>query len=199
MSSVKTRFARTILLLSFVFAIAGCAVATEESVQEVTPETDFEAPAEVVAAQDVVLRFLRTSANQCVPPEGALWQASPGAAPDGFEVYRFTTGDCLMTVSFPLAPGSETIYHVTIGDQVTGFCWQANVSPSGEVIATGREAEMLPELQNAAAVYCQEQGHVYEVRLDENGQQCGFCEFDDGTSCNAWTFLQGRCGPGSGQ
>jgi putative hemolysin len=187
---------RHFILLLLLITLSGCADSAEESLPTVAAPAEMEAPPAVVAAQDVVLRFLRTSANQMVPPEGAAWQAGLGNAPAGFDVYRFTTGDAMMTVSYPRDGQADTVYHVTVSDLSTGFCWQANVSAGGEVLQTGREAEMLPELQNAAAAYCQQQGFTYAIRADEDGRRCGFCDFDDGTSCNAWSYLQDQCEPG---
>jgi putative hemolysin len=98
-----------------------------------------------------------------------------------------------MTISYPLPETAETLYHVTLHNNVSGFCWQANVDAEGEIVTTGLEAGMLPELSNAAAAYCEEQGHTYEVREQSDGQQCGECVFDSGESCKAWAYFQGMC------
>jgi len=141
-----------------------------------------------------VLGFLRESANECVPPPGVIWETLPGEAPRGFDVFRFDSEGCGMTISYPLPQTGSTLYHVTLHNSVTGFCWQANVDAVGEVVATGLQAGMLPELSNAAATYCTEQGHTYEVREQSDGQQCGECVFDSGESCKAWAYFQGMCG-----
>jgi len=50
-------------------------------------------------------------------------------------------------------------------------------------------------MTNPAAVYCQELG--YEYRVVDTGQgQSGICIFPDGSQCNEWGFLQGKCGQG---
>ena len=51
-----------------------------------------------------------------------------------------------------------------------------------------------PGTANPAAVYCQEMGYEYRV-VDGPDGQYGVCVFDDGTSCNAWDFLKGKCRP----
>ena len=46
---------------------------------------------------------------------------------------------------------------------------------------------------NPAAVYCIEMGYEYRVVNEPSGQR-GVCIFPDGTQCDAWAFLQGKCG-----
>ncbi len=185
-----------IILVWLVVVLGGCAPTTNEVDSSPLPTATSEAPADVVAAREAVLDYLRDGANECVPPAGIQWQALPGSAPDGFSVYRFRAEDCLMTVSYALDEGDDTQYHVTMGDKVTGFCWQATVSARGRVQDTGLEAQMREELVNAAAAYCTEQGYQYEIRTQPDGRQCGACVFPDASACNAWAFFQQECQPG---
>lgn len=166
--------------------------AVEPTVLAVVP------PPGMVTARDGVLGFLRTSANQCVPPEGAGWRAEPGGAntPDGYEVFRFYSDECVMTVSHPLAGEHAAVYHVAIGDTLTGFCWQAIVDAKGQVVATGMEAQAIPGLGNPAAQYCEEQGYTFDIINRDSGGQCGVCIFPDGSMCNVWGFFHGVCKPG---
>ncbi|MFP4346571.1 MAG: C1 family peptidase [Anaerolineales bacterium] len=62
-------------------------------------------------------------------------------------------------------------------------------TPAGETIA---EAGGHPTIGNPAAVYCTEMG--YEYSLVEDGGQRGVCTLPDGEVCDAWAFLQGKCG-----
>lgn len=48
-------------------------------------------------------------------------------------------------------------------------------------------------LANPASVYCQELGFREETRENEAGQY-GMCIFEDGSECDNWDFLAGRCG-----
>ena len=48
-------------------------------------------------------------------------------------------------------------------------------------------------LANPASVYCQGLGFNEETREDEAGQY-GVCIFEDGSECDTWDFLAGRCG-----
>lgn len=50
------------------------------------------------------------------------------------------------------------------------------------------------ELPNPAAVHCNEEGHQYEIREDEEGNQYGVCIFSDGSECDAWEYYEGECG-----
>lgn len=179
--------------------LAGCNDKGMETVISPTTPLSTEAPDNVLMARDTVLEFLRDGANECIPPANVRWQTEPGQAPDGFAVYRFKAEDCLMTVSYALEAGSaeDADYHVTLGDKVTGFCWQASVSAVGRVQATGPQAEMRPELVSAAAAYCQAQGHLYEMRTQPDGRECGVCVYADGSACNAWAYYQHECAPGS--
>jgi C1A family cysteine protease len=48
-------------------------------------------------------------------------------------------------------------------------------------------------MTNPAAVYCMELGYDYEIIDGPEGQK-GICIFPDGTECEEWVFLQGKCG-----
>ena len=49
------------------------------------------------------------------------------------------------------------------------------------------------EVGNPSAIYCIKLGYTYKTIKTENGV-IGICEFPDGSSCNAWDFLNGKCG-----
>jgi putative hemolysin len=101
-----------------------------------------------------------------------------------------------MSVTYPLPATDETVYHVSIGSRTIGLCWQAMVDSHGRVAETGSAAELAAGSDSAAAVYCREQGYVYEVRTQPNGTRCGVCAFPDGSVCSSWAFLRGQCQPG---
>lgn len=50
-----------------------------------------------------------------------------------------------------------------------------------------------PGLANPASVYCQGLGFKEETRQNEAGEY-GVCVFPDGSECDSWDFLAGRCG-----
>lgn len=185
----------TLAIAVLALAAAGCGGAAEPTA-EATPAEPV-APAGVVQAREAVLDFLRQGANECIPPQQASWSATSEAeAPAGFDVYRFSSTGCLMTIT--VAEGvaeSEAVYHVALGDGPTGFCWQAVVGPNGRILLTGSDAQTDPTLGNPAAAYCQEHGYAFEVVTLPTGSLCGVCVFEDGRQCNAWAYFHGACTP----
>ena len=55
------------------------------------------------------------------------------------------------------------------------------------------ETQPHPSLANPASVYCEGLGFQEETRQNEIGSY-GVCIFPDGTECDSWDFLAGRCG-----
>jgi serpin B len=50
-------------------------------------------------------------------------------------------------------------------------------------------------MANPAAVHCLEQGHQYEIRSDDAGNEYGICIFPDGSECDAWAYFRDECQP----
>jgi C1A family cysteine protease/subtilisin-like proprotein convertase family protein len=48
-------------------------------------------------------------------------------------------------------------------------------------------------MANPATIYCRELGYQYE-RVDTDEGQYGVCVFPDGSRCDEWRFLEGKCG-----
>ncbi|MBN2147639.1 MAG: DUF333 domain-containing protein [Anaerolineales bacterium] len=59
--------------------------------------------------------------------------------------------------------------------------------------AQTEEPADLPALANPASVYCQGLGYTEETRENDAGQY-GVCIFPDGSECDSWEFLAGKCG-----
>jgi len=77
-------------------------------------------------------------------------------------------------------------------------CWQRGAaSPPAADVAANDIASICngnaPGMANPAAVYCRELGYEYEIADTDEGQS-GACIFPDGSQCNEWSFLQGKCG-----
>jgi putative hemolysin len=53
-----------------------------------------------------------------------------------------------------------------------------------------------PAVANPASTYCEEQGGTLEIREDAEGNQVGWCVFDDGSECEEWAYYRGECEPG---
>ena len=51
-------------------------------------------------------------------------------------------------------------------------------------------------MANPASTYCEEQGGTLEFREDAEGNQVGWCVFDDGSECEEWAYCRGECEPG---
>jgi putative hemolysin len=193
-------FGRLAVLLAVALlaaAVAGCGGGTEPPAGDMTPVMDAgDVPAGVLSAREAVLDFLRQGANECVPPEQAGWTLDDVPnPPEGYDVWRFLSGGCAMTITAAEEPVEAPIYHVALGDGPTGFCWQAVVDDRGQILLTGNAAQSDPTLGNPAQAYCEQQGYTFEVVTLGSGQLCGMCVFDDERACNAWAFFHGACTP----
>src|SRR5271157_1690210 len=54
-------------------------------------------------------------------------------------------------------------------------------------------------LANPSTVYCDEMnreygGYQYIMQTDASSNEYGICVMPDGTKCDAWDFLNGKCG-----
>ena len=180
--------------LTLALWLPGCAGAATETATAVP--TENAAPEGVLQAREAVLTLLRQGANECVPPKQAGWsvEAEP-EPPAGYDVYRFQSGGCRMTITVPQVVGETELYHVALGDGPTGFCWQAVVDANGQVLLTGNDAQTDPTLGNPAKAFCEARGYTYEVITRAGGSLCGVCVFDDDLACNAWAYFHGACTP----
>jgi C1A family cysteine protease/putative hemolysin len=52
----------------------------------------------------------------------------------------------------------------------------------------------MQSVREPAAVYCSELGYEYKVVTEADGGQHGVCILPDHATCDAWEFLEGRCG-----
>ena len=192
-----TLFVVIILAFGVLMTVAACGGATETAATGFTPTAPAgDVPAGVLKAREAVLDYLRQGANECVPPKQAGWTLDDVPnPPDGYDVYRFLSGGCAMTITTAAESTADPIYHVALGDGPTGFCWQAVVNSMGQILLTGSEAQTDPTLGNPAKNYCEQQGYTFEVVTLRSGQLCGQCAFDNGRSCNAWAFFHGACTP----
>ena len=62
----------------------------------------------------------------------------------------------------------------------------------GASIDVAGETAVHPTIGNPAAVHCRDMGYKYET-IDDDGHR-GICTLPDGGVCDAWEFLQGKCG-----
>ena len=50
-------------------------------------------------------------------------------------------------------------------------------------------------MANPASVYCEEQGGELDIRIDAEGNETGFCVFEDGSEVEEWAFYNGEAEP----
>ena len=51
-------------------------------------------------------------------------------------------------------------------------------------------------LANPASTYCIEQGGTLDIRTSDNGDQTGYCIFENGNECEEWAYYRNECTPG---
>jgi hypothetical protein len=101
--------------------------------------SDVEVPDDVLAARAVALASMGAQYGEQIPAADATWTAeniTPALL--GSMTYRFTSGDWVVTISYPVVAPDAVIYHVVVANQATGFQWE------GEVNATGQVTEVSP-------------------------------------------------------
>lgn len=188
--------AAVFILAIALLALPACGTESETAAGDVETPPAEDIPAGVINARESVLDFLRQGANECVPPVQAGWTPDEVVnPPDGYDVYRFLSGGCAMTITVASKATDDPTYHVALGDGATGFCWQSVVDAQGQILLTGNAAQTDETLGNPAKAYCEQQGYTFEVVTLGSGQLCGKCVFEDGRSCNAWAFFHGACTP----
>ncbi len=55
------------------------------------------------------------------------------------------------------------------------------------------ESQGMADMPNPASVYCEENDGTLEIRADQQGNQVGYCRFNDGSVCEEWAFFRGEC------
>lgn len=66
--------------------------------------------------------------------------------------------------------------------------------PAAEANLSGCDGNT-PGMANPAAIYCAQLGYEYRI-VDRTDGQHGVCVFPDGSECDEWGFLAGKCGQG---
>lgn len=69
---------------------------------------------------------------------------------------------------------------------------RVGIFPS-QLSETSAYADVAGGMANPAAVYCVEMGYEYKIIDGPSGQR-GVCMFPDGSECEGWAFLEGKCG-----
>jgi len=94
----------------------------------------------VLAARDAALAYIRTQYSRQAPEQEASWIAeiigipvSEGPGGVGTFQYTYTTGEWGVTISFQLLASKPVTYQVVVTNRSTGFFWQGEVNPAGQV------------------------------------------------------------------
>jgi putative hemolysin len=111
----------------------------------------------------------------------------------GSSTMRYTAGEWVVTVTYPIVAPDATVYQVNIINTTSGLTWNGEVDAQGNVSEVAGGSADMP---NPASIYCEEQGGRLEIRTGGDGGQYGVCIFADGSECEEWAFFRGECGPG---
>jgi serpin B len=100
-----------------------------------------------VGARDAALAYLAQSAGAQAVPAGLEWTEKDITAGGlvGASTFQYTSGEWVITVSYPIVLPENTIYHVVVTNESTGFRWEGDVDAEGQVTeSTGAEGQVRP-------------------------------------------------------
>lgn len=93
-------------------------------------------PEGAVAARDAALAHVAQNYGERVEPgPGQVWEEKR-TTPEGLvgaETLELSTGDWIVTISYPVVAPDATIYQVVVVNQATGFRWEGEVDAAGQV------------------------------------------------------------------
>lgn len=145
----------SVLASAIVMSLASCASPTAPSV---SPQPG--ASAEVLAARDAALTYVREHYVELAPGPGLAW-LEERVTPEGLvgaETFRYTTQDWELTISYPVVPPESVVYQVTIQGVTTTFHWEGEVDAQGTVTEISAPELMLDRIgaRDAALTYLRE-------------------------------------------
>jgi len=77
------------------------------------------------------------------------------------------------------------------------FLVKQSKTKNPELPTTPSERPIRPiGMPNPASVFCEKEGGKIEIRKDKEGNEQGFCLFEDGSECDEWAFYRGECKKG---
>ena len=102
----------------------------------VVPTDTVQVP-DAARARDVVLDHLRKVNGDQAPAADLNW-AEENITPEGLvggTTLRYTAGDWVVAVSFPVVLPANTIYRVTVSNATVGLQWDGQVDAQGQLLA----------------------------------------------------------------
>jgi len=124
-----------------------------------TPTLVADIPAQVLAAREAALGYVRKTYAEQAPAEDIIWTGRSTTPPGlvGASYYEFTSGDWLVSIMVPVVAPSNVIYNVEVSNQDTGFRWSGKLDGSYGVIESNLDiaAEALAA-RDAALAYVRE-------------------------------------------
>jgi len=108
------------------------------------------APEEVRTACAMALGYTSHHyGEQADPGRGVVWMEER-TTPEGLvgsETYEFTTGDWVVTISYPVVAPENVVYQVVMANQATGFQWEGDVDAAWQVTETLAPSDVQPVVQ----------------------------------------------------
>jgi hypothetical protein len=140
----------SLLLVVMVASMVGCGGSAVPKVS-----AQGKAPAEVVAARDAAVVFVREHYDDA--PEGAVTWTEEKLTLEGLVggvTWRYSAEDWVITVAYAVVAPEWTVYQVEMSNESTGFTWEGRVDGSGRV-PEAREDALLA--RDTALLYVSEQ------------------------------------------
>jgi putative hemolysin len=75
------------------------------------------------------------------------------------------------------------------------WAYYRNECEPGDMDVAPAPTATLAGIANPASTYCAEKGGTSGIRTAQNGSQYGVCRFPNGTECEEWDLLKGKCTP----
>jgi len=90
-----------------------------------------------VAARDVALAYLQENESENAPGADIVWQerniTPAGASGAGGETVEFTSGEWMITVSYPALPPEDTAYDVVVTNRELDWSWMGTIEADGSI------------------------------------------------------------------
>jgi len=88
-----------------------------------------------------------------------------------------------------MSDGAKSLFWIVL---VLGLILSACAKTDSQAVEEA-VSENASSIANPASVYCEGLGFELELRTSDEGS-FGVCKFLDGSECEEWDFLSGRCG-----